>query len=119
MATYLASIVPIVLFASLSWTIALAQETTNENDLRAVIEDLRGGSPDFDDMEPPLRIAIRENRANINQFLMALGPIQSIRFEETDTRVDIYYVRFRNGRTVWQFARSPRGRIAILYFNAF
>jgi len=119
MAISLASIVPLGLFVALSWTLAFAQETTNENDLHSVIEDLRSGSPDFNDMEPPIRIAVRENEPYINQFLRVMGPIKSIRFEETDSGIDIYYVQFRNGRTVWQFARSPRGRIGILYFNAF
>ena len=96
---------------------AFAQQTTDSDELRAVIEDLRSGSPDFDNMEPPLRIALRERKTDIDQFFRAMGSIESITFEETDQGVDIYLVQFRYGRTVFQFARSPRGRIAILYFQ--
>ena len=119
MATFSASIAPFVLIAALFSTTALAQDTTDEDDLRSVIEDLRSGSPDFDDMEPVVRITVREQSSNITQYLAALGPLQSIQFEETDSGIDIYLVRFSNGRTIWQFARSPRGRIGILYFNVF
>ena len=119
MATPLVSIVPFILLVTFSCTGALAQETTDEHDLRSVINTLRNGSPDYDDMEPALRIAVREQNSSIIKFLNSLGPTRSIQFEETANGVDVYFVQFRNGRTIWQFARSHRGRIAVLYFNAF
>ena len=119
MATFSASIAPFVLISALFSTMAFAQETTDEDDLRSVIEDLRSGAPDFNGMEPPLRIAVRESISNITEYLARLGPLLFIQFEETDNGIDIYFVRFSNGRTIWQFARSPRGRIGILYFNMF
>ena len=119
MTTLRTIIARLVLMTIVLSTTAFAQDTTDADDLRSVIANLRTGSPEYDDMEPPLRIAVREQSTTITQFLAAMGPIRSIEFEETDSGVDIYLVRFRNGRTVWQFARSPRGRIGILFFNAF
>ena len=106
-----------MLFLVFSGYSASAQQTTDKDDLSSVIEDLRSGSPELEDMEPPLRIAVRERKTYIDQFFRAMGPVDSITFEETDRGIDIYLVQFRNGLTVWQFARSPRGRIAILYFH--
>lgn len=101
----------------LGW--AAAQETTNEGDLQSVIVDLRQGAPNYDDMDAPLRLAVREQAPQVQQFLHQLGNVVDIRFEETDQGVDIYLVQHERGRTIWQFARSPSGRIGVLWFNAF
>lgn len=105
-----------VLFAP---TVSLAQESTSESELRASVEALQRNDPDYDDMEPSVRIAVREQISKIAPWLRSLGAIESVQFEETSNGVDIYLVRFTNGRTIWHFARSPSGKIAVLYFQAF
>ena len=97
--------------------LAFAQDTTNQTDLRSAIGGLRSGSPDYKDMQPQVRYAVREQIDHVAQMLDSLGIIEEISFQETDRGIDIYIVGFRNGRTLWQYARAQDGRIAVLYFS--
>jgi len=94
-------------------------QMTSESDLREVIENLTSGSPDYRNMEPILRIALQEQEASTEEFLNNLGPIENIEFKENDSGVDVYIVGFQNGRTIWEFGKSARGRIQVLAWNSF
>lgn len=96
---------------------ALAQDTTSEGDLEAVIADLQEGSPNYDDMEPLLRTAVEQQYTQVQSLLHQLGSIISVDFEGTQQGADIYSVSHQNGSTVWQFARSPSGLISVLWFR--
>jgi hypothetical protein len=65
-------------------------------------------------MEPILRILLQEQKASTEEFLKNLGPIENIEFKENDSGVDVYIIGFRNGRTIWEFGKSARGRIQVL-----
>lgn len=89
-------------------------QMTRESELRAVIENLQSESPDYSNMEPILRIVLQEQKASTEEFLKNLGPIENIQFKENDSGVDVYIIGFRNGRTIWEFGKSARGRIQVL-----
>lgn len=89
-------------------------QMTRESELRAVIENLQSESPDYSNMEPILRILLQEQKASTEEFLKNLGPIENIEFKENDSGVDVYIIGFRNGRTIWEFGKSARGRIQVL-----
>lgn len=96
----------------------LAQETTSSGELRTIISELSQGQPDYDDMDAMLRIAVREQMSRIKPWLQQLGDVVDVRFETTENGVDVYLVQHQRGRAIWQFARSPSGRVRVLYFNA-
>lgn len=89
-------------------------QMTRESELRAVIENLQSESPDYSHMEPILRMVLQEQKASTEEFLKNLGPIENIEFKENDSGVDVYIIGFRNGRTIWEFGKSARGRIQVL-----
>jgi hypothetical protein len=89
-------------------------QMTRESELRVVIENLQSESPDYSNMEPILRIMLQEQKASTEEFLKNLGPIENIQFKENDSGVDVYIIGFRNGRTIWEFGKSARGRIQVL-----
>lgn len=93
-------------------------QMTSESDLREVIENLTSGSPDYRNMEPILRIVLQEQEASTEEFLNNLGPIENIEFKENDSGVDVYIVGFHNGRTIWEFGKSARGRIQVLAWTS-
>ncbi|MDR4460948.1 MAG: hypothetical protein MRJ67_10620 [Nitrospirales bacterium] len=93
------------------------QQATSESDLHEVIENLKSGSPDYSNMEPMVRVALQEQKASAEEFLKKMGPIEKIEFKENDSGVDVYIIRFRNGRTIWEFGKSARGRIKVVAWN--
>lgn len=116
-----AALVIVLFFLSVS-QLATAQISTSENDLESIIESMQSGNLDYSDMEIPLQVAIEEQESAVAGAMAQLGQLVSVKFRQTDqsTGVDVYIADFTNGRTVWQFARSPStGKIAVLYFQAF
>ncbi len=92
-------------------------QKTKEEDLRDVIERMHVGTIDYQNMVPIVRFALLEQKTQTEEFLDRMGPIEEIEFIENNDGVDLYIVQFRNGRTAWEFARSPRGRIWVLTWN--
>ena len=92
-----------------------ARET--EDRLRQVIAGLEQGQPDYDQMEPALRIAVRQQIGATTGMLQVLGPIQSIAYEGKQGSADVFDVRFAAGEGVWLIALSPEGKIATLFVN--
>lgn len=85
--------------------------------LRATIEVLRQGSPNYDEMEPALRIAVRHSLEATRERLEHLGGIERISYEGQQQNADVYEVTFTNGPTIWIIGLAPDGRIATLWFN--
>jgi hypothetical protein len=89
-------------------------QMTTESDLRGVIENLKSESPDYFNMEPKLRIILREQKTAATDLLNKLGSIEAIEFIENDSGFDVYLVWFQHGSTIWEFGKSARGRISVL-----
>lgn len=88
-----------------------------EKRLRKVIGELQGGSPNYEDMEPALRVAVRQQLPMVTPRLKGLGPVKSIRFEGEQQGSDVYDVQFERGGTVWMIGIAPSGKLAALWFQ--
>ena len=95
---------------------AVAQETTSEDDLRAVIEDLSDWPPNYEDMESPLANAIKEQKKHVIEFFRNYGSLSSVQYLDTFKGIDIYFVRFQYGPAVYTIRRSDQGRIEYMYY---
>ena len=94
-----------------------AQARETEDRLRQVIDQLQRGQPDYDQMEPVLRAAVRQQMDTISPMLRALGALQSVTYEGRQQNADVYDVHFANGEAVWLISLSPDGKIATLFVN--
>jgi hypothetical protein len=92
----------------------LAHAFDTEARLRSVIEGLRSGKTNYDQMEPMLRITIRRQMAVLVPRLQALGSLLSISYEGQQQGADVYEVKFSNGTTAWMIAIAPNGNISVL-----
>ena len=95
----------------------LAHLFDTEARLRIVIAELKSGKPDFDRMEPMLRISIRQQLPALVDRLQALGSLLSISHEGQQEGADVYEVKFTNGTTAWMIGISPEGYIRVLNFQ--
>ena len=89
----------------------IGQETTNSEQLRATIEDIRDWPPDYDGMRTKLAKAVRKGKSKMLKRLTKNGDIESVEFIESFKGVDLYYVRFHNNRWFMRFARGDDGKI--------
>jgi len=85
--------------------------------LRAVIAELKSGKPNYDQMEPMLRIAIRQKITAWVTQLQALGSLLSLSYEGQQQGAEVYEVKFTNGTTAWMIGIAPNGNISILIFQ--
>ncbi len=81
--------------------------------LRMLIEELKSGKPHYEQMEPMLRIAIRQHVAHLAQQLQALGPLLSLSYEGSQEDADVYEARFKNGTAACMIGIAPNGNIAV------
>lgn len=95
----------------------LAQAFDTEARLRTVIAELKSGKPNYDLMEPMLRIAVRQHIAEWSPRLQALGSLQSLSYEGEQQGAKVYEVKFTHGSTAWMIAIAPNGNIAVLIFQ--
>lgn len=80
--------------------------------LRQYIADLQAGTSHYDQMNPRLANATRQQIAQLTQVLSALGMEKSLTFQRVDRGgADIYYVDFERGRTEWQITMAPDGKM--------
>jgi len=95
----------------------LAHAFDTDARLRTVIVELKSGKPNYDQMEPMLRIVIRQQIAALVPRLQALGSLISLSFEGKQQNADVYEVKFTNGTTAWMIGIAPNGKIATLIFQ--
>src|SRR3954454_6579439 len=93
------------------------QARDTEARLRQVIGQLQQGQPDYDQMEPALRAAVRQQMDVTTSMLRALGAVQAIAYEGQQQNADVYDIRFANGAAVCLISLSPEGKTATLFVN--
>lgn len=89
----------------------------SESRLRNAITYLQSGTPDYQDMEPMLRIAVEQQAPAIKSRLMSLGPLRQLEFVGPQSGGDVYKATFQNGVTSWAIQISPGGKLAALFFQ--
>ena len=95
----------------------LAQAFDTEARLRTVIAELKSGKPNYELMEPMLRIAVRQQIAVWATRLQALGSLLSLSYEGEQQGAKGYEGKFTNGSTAWMISIAPNGNIAVLVFQ--
>jgi hypothetical protein len=97
--------------------VSMAHAFDTEARLRGVIDEIKSGKPNYEHMEPMVRISLRRQIQEITSRLQALGDLISISREGEQQNADVYEVKFANGVTAWMIAIAPNGRIATLFFQ--
>jgi hypothetical protein len=95
----------------------LAHAFDTDARLRTVIAELKSGKPNYDQMEPMLRIMVRQQIAALVSRLQALGSLISLSFEGKQQNADVYEVKFTNGITAWMIGIAHNGKIDTLIFQ--
>jgi beta-lactamase regulating signal transducer with metallopeptidase domain len=73
-----------------------------EASLRRYIASLQAGSPNYDDMDPTLAAAVRQNLPQLIGLIKSLGALQAIDFDHGDANgSDVYHVTFERGKAEW------------------
>ncbi len=85
--------------------------------LRTVIAELREGRPNYEQIEPMLRIALRQQITTWAARLQTLGAMQSLAYEGEQQGAAVYEVKFEHGTTAWMIGIAANGNIAVLVFQ--
>jgi len=84
----------------------------SESAVRRMIEGLRVGKPDYDQMSPSLANATRQQLPQIQSMISALGPLQSISFKGVGPGgADIYQLKFEKGSLDYRVWLGSDGKV--------
>ena len=95
----------------------LAQAFDTEARLRIVIAELKSEKPNYAQLEPMLRITVRQQITAWVTRLQSLGSLLSLSYEGQQQGADVYEVKFTNGTTAWMIGIAPNGNISALVFQ--
>jgi DNA-binding transcriptional MerR regulator len=81
--------------------------------LRRLVDGIRNGAPNFDDLSPPLAASIRMQLPAMQVLAQRLGAIVAIEYRETVVeRHDVFEVKREHGSARWRIALAPDGTVA-------
>lgn len=84
----------------------------SEAAVRAAIEGLQSGQPDYGRMSPTLAAATREQLPQIQAMIVKLGALHSVSFKGVGQGgADIYQLQFENGSLEYRIVLGPGGTI--------
>jgi hypothetical protein len=84
----------------------------SEAALRATIEALQRGQPNYDTMSETLALAARQQQPAMQRSFARLGPLQSISFRGVGSQGwDVYEAKYANGISIWRIILAPDGKI--------
>ena len=85
----------------------------SEAALRRMIEQLRAGKPDYDQMSPMLAAVTRQQLPRLQSDITQLGAVESVAFQGVGPGgADIYQVKFANGAWEYRISLAPDGKVA-------
>lgn len=90
---------------------------SSETILRAVIDQLRRGQPDYDKMGPELGEAVRQQLPVVRLTLAQLGSIRNVVSVGSANGLDTYKVDFTSGSLTWTIGVTPSGQIHTLMYR--
>jgi hypothetical protein len=93
---------------------SLANAFDTEARLKTVIDEIKKGSPNYEQMEPMVRLTLRHRLRTLSDKLKGLGDLVSINREGEQQNADVYEVKFANGNTAWMIGIAPNGNISTL-----
>jgi hypothetical protein len=86
--------------------------------LRRLIEGLRRGKPNYEDMGPVVAEATRHQLSSLHKDVSEAGPIQSIRFVGVgDGGVDVFAVQHEHRVLYWRIGLDSDGRISTAWIS--
>ena len=86
--------------------------------LRRLIEGLRAGEPNYDEMEPGLADATQQQLSNLHRDISEAGPIQSIGFVGVGSGgSDVYFVQHERRALYWRIGLDAHGMIATAWLS--
>ncbi len=95
-----------------------APSAGTEPALRGLIEGLRAGKPNDEDMEPSLAEATRQQLPNLHADIGGAGSIQSIGFVGVgNSGADVYCVQHEHRTMYWRIALGAHGKIAMAWVS--
>ena len=85
----------------------------SEAALRRMIEELRAGKPDYDQMSPMLAAVTRQQLPRLQSDVTQLGAVESVAFKGVGPGgADIYQIKFANGAWEYRISLAPDGKVA-------
>jgi hypothetical protein len=86
--------------------------------LRRLIEGLRTGKPNYEEMGPGLAEATRQQLSDLHSDISEAGSIQSIRFVGVGGGgADVYFVQHERLTRYWRIALDPHGMISMAWVS--
>jgi CubicO group peptidase (beta-lactamase class C family) len=86
--------------------------------LKRTIEELRSGTPDYDQMTPRMADGVRARVASLKETIGGLDNVKSVKLLGTGHRgVDRYQVAFQNGATEWEIKVGDDGKLTVADFS--
>jgi hypothetical protein len=86
--------------------------------LRRLIEGLRTGKPNYEEMAPGLAEATRQQLSDLHSDIGEAGSIQSIRFVGVGSGLaDVYFVQHERRTRYWRIALDPHGTISMAWVS--
>jgi hypothetical protein len=86
--------------------------------LRRLIEGLRTGEPNYDEMGPGLAEATRQQLSDLHPDIREAGPIQAIRFVGVGNGgVDVYFVQHESRPLYWRIGLHSDGTISTAFVS--
>jgi bla regulator protein BlaR1 len=80
--------------------------------LKRMLESVRLGNPNYDEMSTPLANAVRQQMPMMQAHLQKLGAVKSLDFQGLgNAGWDSYRVQHENGTSQWHIAMMPDGKI--------
>lgn len=86
--------------------------------LRRLVEGLRTGEPNYEEMGPALAEATRQQLTNLHSDISEAGAIQSIRFVGVGNGgADVYFVQHEHRTMYWRIGLDSHGKIQIAWVS--
>ena len=84
----------------------------SEAALRRMINEIRAGKPDYDQMSPGLANVTRQQLPQLQQSIAGLGALETVTFKAVGPAgPDIYQVKFEKGTLEYRIWMAPDGKV--------
>jgi CubicO group peptidase (beta-lactamase class C family) len=91
------------------------QDPRTETALRRLLDQIRRGAPDYDQVTPEIAAVMRKQLPELQSTIKQRGAMQSLAFKGVGRRgSDIYEVKFENGSMEWRVILDTDGKIGFL-----
>ena len=94
------------------------QDPRTEAVLKRLVEEMKRGQPDYDQMTPPFANLTRQQLPQIQSIMQQLGALQTLTFKGVgQAGLDMYEGKFENGAVEFRILLETDGKIAAVGFQ--